>query len=328
MSCRCCTYPPFDRDAVENTRTVWSLVVPKGGTWSAPFPRGRWLLQATCYTRSGHHVDRRNANESARAAGALGNSGHSGTIWLSHANPSWLPIGCRSRAPIGLGHHMNATLKRRRRRPYRQTARAVAAEKTAQCIAEAFWTCISEHWFDEVTLEEVAERAGVTVRTILRRFGGKDGLAADFIKYVAPQIAARRTARPGDVEGAIDLLVKFYEEMGDGFIRMAAQESRQPALRSLLETGRERHRQITASTFARWLEPLQRREAQRALDALVIVTDVYTWKLLRREMGRSVGETRAAILDLVQAILDRCVASRGVHTGSGLDGTLIGDDRT
>jgi len=222
---------------------------------------------------------------------------------------------------------MNATLKRRRRRPYRQTARAVAAEMTAQRIAEAFWTCISEHWFDEVTLEEVAERAGVTVRTILRRFGGKEGLAADFIKYVVPQIAARRTGRPGDVEGAIDLLVRFYEEMGDGFIRMAAQEPRQPALRSLLETGRDRHRQITASTFARWLEPLQGREAQRALDALVIVTDVYTWKLLRRDMGRSVRETRTAMLDLVRAILDRCVVSPRAQTGSGLDGTLVGDDR-
>lgn len=204
---------------------------------------------------------------------------------------------------------MNKTTKPRRRRRYRQTARAVATEMTAQRIAEAFWTCVNDRWFDEVTLEEVADRAGVTVRTILRRFGSKDGLARDFITYVAPQISARRTARPGDVEGAVDLIVKFYEDVGDGFFRILAQESRQPALRTLLETGRRAQRQITADTFAGWTEPLASREGQRLLDALVVATDVCTWKLLRRDMGRSVGETKAVMLGLVGAILDRSVAT-------------------
>jgi hypothetical protein len=36
----------------------------------------------------------------------------------------------------------------------------------------------------------------------------------------------------------------------------------------------------------------------------VIATDVYTWKLLRRDMGRSVKETRGTVLALIQAALN------------------------
>jgi AcrR family transcriptional regulator len=205
---------------------------------------------------------------------------------------------------------MNSDAAVQPRRPYRQTARAEATEATARRIVEAFGDCVRDRWFDDVTLEEVAARAGVTVRTVVRRFGGKAGLVAGFLQYVAPQIRAQRTAAPGDVEGAIDRVVALYEEIGDSVVRNLSQESRQPALKTLLEFGRREHRKITAETFAPWLDRLPSKERKRALDALVIATDVYTWKLLRRDMGRSAKNTKSATLSLVQAILDRYSASQ------------------
>jgi hypothetical protein len=39
------------------------------------------------------------------------------------------------------------------------------------------------------------------------------------------------------------------------------------------------------------------------LDALVIATDVYAWKLLRRDMGRSRDATAATIESMIRALL-------------------------
>lgn len=194
-------------------------------------------------------------------------------------------------------------------RPYRQAARAEAAEETARRIIDALGECVQDRWFGEVTLEEVAERAQVTVRTIIRRFGGKDGLLAAFMKQVAVEVRQERTAPPGDVDDAVNRVLALYEKLGDGVIRNLAQEPLHPELNPLIEMGRTEHRNITDETFAKWLDPLDATDKRRLLDALVIATDVYTWKLLRRDMQRSLPETRAVMLRLVHGALAGTAAS-------------------
>ena len=63
-------------------------------------------------------------------------------------------------------------------RAYRMVARAEAAEATARAIIAAARRLFSELPYDEVSLPAVAAAAGVTVQTLLRRFGSKDGLFA------------------------------------------------------------------------------------------------------------------------------------------------------
>jgi AcrR family transcriptional regulator len=188
-------------------------------------------------------------------------------------------------------------------RPYRQTGRADAAEETGRQILDAFGECMRNRWFDEVTLEEVADRAGVNVRTVIRRFGGKEGLLEAFVDDFIPSVAIDRATPPGDIAAAIDRLVEIYETWGDSVIRNLAQEPRHPALKRLLDLGRERHREITAATYTRWLDPLPRSVRMRTLDALVAASDVYIWKLARRDMARSRAETTEILRTLVDAIL-------------------------
>ena len=193
-------------------------------------------------------------------------------------------------------------------RDYRQTARAEAAEVTRLRIVEAFSECWRRQWFDEITLEEVADRAEVSVRTVIRQFGGKEGLVGAFVTYVAPQVDARRTVTPGDIGEAINRLVDNYEVVGDATIRALAQEERLPALGPLIRKGRDGHRAIIGANFAPWLDPLPPADRPRAVDALVIVTDIYAWKLLRRDMGRSEKETRSMMCALVKAALTEFAA--------------------
>jgi len=188
-------------------------------------------------------------------------------------------------------------------RRYSQRARARSTEATGQRIVDAFVARLMEQWYDEITLDRVAEDAGVTVQTVVRRFGGKKGLLAKAWKHLGAQIITRRTAPPGDIDQLVDKLIEDYEITGDAVIRLLALEERHPAVEELLNFGRSEHRRWVSSGFVESPGKVDAISRRRAVDALVIATDVYTWKLLRRDMGRSVAATAATMKRLVQAVL-------------------------
>jgi len=195
-------------------------------------------------------------------------------------------------------------------RRYVQRARAQAAQATARRIIDAFLARLMTQWFDEITLERVAEDAGVTVQTTVRRFGGKDGLLAEAVKVLGTQIVARRAAPAGKVERLVANVVEDYEHTGDAVIRLLALEARHPAVRSVAEFGRREHRRWVAAAFTEALDRLPFPSRQRALDALVVTTDVYVWKLLRRDMRKSPGATTRTLGALVRATLAELASPR------------------
>jgi AcrR family transcriptional regulator len=188
-------------------------------------------------------------------------------------------------------------------RHYNQKARAQSAEATARHIVNAFLDRLMKQWFDEITLDRVAEDAGVTVQTVVRRFGSKEGLLADAVKTLGAQINARRAGSPGDHDRLVVNLLADYEQTGDAVIRLLALEPRHAALKEFLDFGRAEHRRWVSNAFAGPLASVDEPALKAAVDALVIATDVYTWKVLRRDMGRSVTATAAAIKLLLQATI-------------------------
>jgi AcrR family transcriptional regulator len=188
-------------------------------------------------------------------------------------------------------------------RRYSQSARAQSAEATARRIVDAFLAQLMEQWFDEITLDRVAADAGVTVQTVVRRFGGKEGLLAGAVKTMAPQVSARRATPPGDLGLLVDNLIEDYEQTGDMVIRLLALEPRFPPLKKLLDFGRGEHRHWVASAFTGPLSSLDAAARRRAIDALIIITDVYSWKLLRRDMGRSVAAAARTMKTLIGVVI-------------------------
>jgi AcrR family transcriptional regulator len=190
------------------------------------------------------------------------------------------------------------------KRAYRQSARAAAAEATGERILDAFVGLLQRRWFEEIRLEDVARDAGVTVQTVLRRFGSKEGLLGAMHRRMDEQIRRRRGVAPGDVTGVIDALIEDYESIGDLTIRLLAQEDRYPALKAVTDEGRAGHRAWMANAFAPWLESLAAERGRRATDALVAAGDVYVWKLLRRDMVRPVAEYRALVERMCAAAIE------------------------
>jgi AcrR family transcriptional regulator len=189
------------------------------------------------------------------------------------------------------------------KRPYDMKQRAASAEATRHCIVDAARLLWLEHWYDDISMREIAARAGVVLQTVVNHFGTKEAIFAAVLEPpMLERLMARANARPGDIPGAIRLLVRDYEATGDAIIRTLALEGRVTALQSNIDRGRTLQRSWVESTFPTAFSDLQGRERERLVDLLVCATDVYTWKLLRRDRGLSQRQTAAAIRHLVEAL--------------------------
>lgn len=189
------------------------------------------------------------------------------------------------------------------KRTYQMRARAAAAEETHRRIVEAMVALYTERWFDRIALEEIATRAGVTMQTILRRFGSKEGLLAAAAEEQKRLVAQQRLAAPiDDVAGAIRNLFDHYEQFGDLVLRSLAQEDRYAPIRLLTDYGRQFHRDWVELVFAGRLAKVTGPDRERLRAQLVTVTDIYVWKLLCRDQGLGREQAELALHELIDGL--------------------------
>jgi AcrR family transcriptional regulator len=182
-------------------------------------------------------------------------------------------------------------------------ARAEAVEATRDRIARVALAKFLAHHYDDVTIASVAADAGVSHQTVLNHFDSKEGLflaATDLFSADIAETHERR--RPGDPRSAVSLLVERYEETGDGNARLASVEDRIEAVKVALDSGRANHLAWLEDVFGDRL-PSAEAERGRALHALYAATDVFSWKLLRRDLGLSRRATQQVITDMVEALI-------------------------
>jgi len=182
-------------------------------------------------------------------------------------------------------------------RTYTMGARAEAVEETRRRIVEALVGLAGERPFAEISLDDVAGRAGVSVQTVLRRFGSRDGLLAAAMETASADVEEERRTPSGDVAAAVRTVVDHYEARGRASLLMLAQEDHDAIARKVTDNGKRLHRDWVREAFA----PVTSDAA--VLDLLVVATDVYAWKLLRQDRGLSRATTERRIRLLVDAVL-------------------------
>jgi AcrR family transcriptional regulator len=205
-------------------------------------------------------------------------------------------------------------------RTYRQTRRADATERTRAAILVAARELFREDPQFDPSLDALAERAGVSTRTVIRQFGSKEGVLEEAITAGVEDAAVTRHAEPGDVAGAVRAITTHYEAMGDEVVRWLALAERLPMVRRVTERGVETHLEWVDAVFAPDLQGLPRaaRKARRA--ALATATDVYVWHLLRRREGLGREATEAAMLAMVEAARRAGTAGEGAPTKAARGG--------
>lgn len=189
------------------------------------------------------------------------------------------------------------------KRPYRMVARADAARATGSRVLEVAVELFSDEPYEDVSLEEIARRAQVTKRTVLRRFGSKEALFLTAMERAGREEMRARDAAPvGDLAGAVANVVEHYERWGANRLRLLAQEDRIAVVAEDVEAGRRYHWSWVERTFAPLIDGLEGAARKRRIAALVALTDVYTWKLLRRDLGLSRADTERTLVELISKL--------------------------
>lgn len=184
-------------------------------------------------------------------------------------------------------------------RPYTQTSRRAATERTRTVILDAGLAVSREKLSVQIGLGDIAERAGVTVQTVLRHFGTREGLFDALQEYGGELIATQRSAPVGDLATDIRVLVDHYELWGDASAHFTAQEATDERLAAIVRAGRAMHRKWVSTLIG----PLLDEADEAAIDQLVVVTDVGAWKVLRRDRGLSRADTEQRMLALARAVV-------------------------
>ena len=189
---------------------------------------------------------------------------------------------------------------------YQSSARERAVQATRERILQVAVTAFTASDYEDVTLRAIAAEAGTALQTVVNHFGTKEELLGAVAVAVGDTIELERwSVEPGDVAGAIELLVEDYERTADFTLRMLSLEERVPAVLPSLERGRQGHEAWVAHVFDDALRRLRPTVRRRRLFQLVAVTDIYTWKLLRRDKGLDRKQTITAIRELALALTER-----------------------
>jgi AcrR family transcriptional regulator len=181
-------------------------------------------------------------------------------------------------------------------------ARAAQAEGTRRRILDAAMGILFGSQA-AITLPSTAARAGVSVQTILRCFGSQPGLVQAAAEEAWRRVADQRGQAPvGDIAASVKVLFIHYETYGDRLAQARAREGSVPELAAGLTRARADHRRWVARTYRPQLAARPEAERERALNALVALTDVYNWKLLRRDLALDRREAEATLAGMVAAV--------------------------
>ncbi|MFB4305400.1 TetR/AcrR family transcriptional regulator [Actinomadura sp. GTD37] len=189
------------------------------------------------------------------------------------------------------------------KRSYTQRARAQSAEANRRRILDAAVTLLSSRLRSDIRLEDVAAEAGVSVPTVLRAYGSRARLIELALEKVLEGMGAElERPEPGDVAGSVTAWFDHYERFGDAVVRNLADES-DPAAAPIVRLGRTLHRRHVERQLGPRLAAVPEERRATVVDALVCVCDVYTWKLLRRDMGRPRDGAEATVALLIESLL-------------------------
>ena|SRR3990167_1697011 len=192
------------------------------------------------------------------------------------------------------------------KRVYRMSRRAESAAQTEQLIFSA----AAELWqampINEITLDMIAEKADVSVRTVIRRYGSKEQLFEACIQNQVSNTSLQRDdATPGDISSAVECLLRDYEAYGEAMLKTLATEEQFAESKKITQAGRRYHRQWCARMFADFLPDKDDAGYKKMLSAFYAATDLYLWKLLRLDLRHSRKDVQEIVIRILEGLAPR-----------------------
>src|ERR1700745_2244904 len=124
------------------------------------------------------------------------------------------------------------------KRSYEMRARKQTTAATRHAIVRAAIDSVVAARSLGITLSSVADRAGVTVKTVLRHFGSREELVEAVYLQILQEAMAERAGTSREPERALTVLIEHYERRGDMVLGLLAEEDDDPRAREMCDTGR------------------------------------------------------------------------------------------
>lgn len=185
--------------------------------------------------------------------------------------------------------------------------RRARGARSREAVVDAILDLLNEGT-DRPNVDAIAERSGVSVRSIFRHFDDLESLYATAVHRhldrVGPLFAP--PAVEGPLDQRIDALVQRRAELFEaiGPVRRTAERLRgqSEVINERLEQARRTLRRHLTDVFAVELGALGREDRAELLDALEQVTSWRAWNTLRVEQGVSVRRAGAVMARTVRAL--------------------------
>ncbi|MGH7288522.1 MAG: TetR/AcrR family transcriptional regulator [Myxococcota bacterium] len=197
-----------------------------------------------------------------------------------------------------------------KRAPGTTDGRVRRSEKSRQAIADAMFELVGGGVL-QPTAQQVAERAGVGIRSVFRHFDDMEGLFAamdarlrsevvPLLREIEPEGALER--RAGDL---VERRVRLFERIAPYKRSANLARARSPFLRA-------RHGALVRElreNLLHWLPEFERAPAD-LVEAVDLATSFEAWDRLRSDQRLSRERAHAALERIVLALVDDLVAGR------------------
>lgn len=205
-------------------------------------------------------------------------------------------------------------------RPYRSPLRGAQQQQTRERILEAAIGQIAEEGLAELTVPLVAERAGVSLRTVYRHFPTKDDLIDSIGEFRDAQFGV--SGPPSSVAELLERTPALFEGFAarDDLVRAADVSA---AGRQIHDRARRRRANALAEIFEEVTAGLAPAEARRLVAAVQVLWSTRAWLTLHdnwgmdgREAGRAAQWAIATLIDEARRMAEE---TRAAGSGAGRD---------
>lgn len=215
------------------------------------------------------------------------------------------------------------------KRPYESALRARQASQTRERILAAFAEQIVESGGGDASIERLAKRAGVSLRTVYHHFPRRDDLLDAITVWLDETTGALGLSMPDTVEGFLDFVPRVFATFDDSETLIRAQLVTDLG-RDIRHRGRSKRRPAIDALVAQAVPGLPPPELARATAIVHYLTSSEAWRSLKDESGMSGEEAGAAVAWAIRTLFESMQkASNGIEkpmTDHNMKGNNDDDD--
>jgi AcrR family transcriptional regulator len=161
------------------------------------------------------------------------------------------------------------------------------------------------------TVEQVAERAGISKATLFRYFESLNAMRCDAGARMLERFPLFRISDPGQgplrerIERFVSLRVELWEKVHLLARLQRTMVLQDPDAARMVDKGRELMMDQVRQNFAPELRERTPAQQDDAATLIATITSVESWEQFRNTHGRSALQTRRAWTDAIEALLSR-----------------------